>query len=156
VPVDLQNFEAENNKIAKITVMDCTKSCKLANNCLTLATLPVKPASLNTKSKIKKFTYAPQADFSLADSLCTYAKSDDGATKTYIYDLSAEDNAIGIESEAKASTFTWYAGETALTEGTDYSLENDVFTFLKAHEDVRPYMSPWQARPSLSSPAIIS
>ena len=60
LPVSVRALEAENNKIAKVSIKDATYSCKLANNCLTFSTLPTKPASLNTAAKARRFTYAPQ------------------------------------------------------------------------------------------------
>ena len=123
VPVSVKNFQANDNQLTKVTLTDCTASCKLENNCLTIATLPTKPASLNTASKIKKFTYNPQADMEVAPV---------GA----VLDLSAQAKAQGELTEEVATVFYLTAGNAVLVEGTDYNIENGVITFLKSATDV--------------------
>ena len=67
IPVEVATFEAMNNEISEFSVVDATKTCKLSGNKLTIATLPTKPAGLNSATKIKNFTYAPQADLEVKD-----------------------------------------------------------------------------------------
>lgn len=118
VPVSVKNFQANNNKLTKISLVDCTASCKLENNNLTIATLPTKPASLNTDSKIKKFTYNPQAEMEVTPN-------------EYVLDLSAQAKAQGELTEEVATVFTVKAGDAALEAGKDYTIENGKITFLK-------------------------
>ena len=119
VPVSVKNFQANNNKLTKISLVDCTASCKLENNCLTIATLPTKPAGLNTASKIKKFTYNPQADMEVTP---------DGA----VLDLSAQASAQGELEAPVATTFAIKAGNAVLEAGKDYTIDNGKITFLKS------------------------
>lgn len=123
VPVSVKNFQANDNQLTKITLKDATASCKLENNKLTIATLPTKPASLNTASKIKKFTYNPQADMEVTPT---------GA----VLDLSAQAKAKGELEEEVATTFKLTAGDAVLVEGTDYNIEDGKITFLKSATDV--------------------
>ena len=118
VPVSVKNFQANNNKLTKISLVDCTASCKLENNNLTIATLPTKPASLNSESKIKKFTYNPQAEMEVTPN-------------EYVLDLSAQAKAQGELTEEVATVFTVKAGDAALEAGKDYTIENGKITFLK-------------------------
>lgn len=119
VPVSVKNFQANNNKLTKISLVDCTASCKLENNCLTIATLPTKPAGLNTASKIKKFTYDPQADMEVTL---------DGA----VLDLSAQASAQGELEAPVATNFAIKAGNAVLEAGKDYTIDNGKITFLKS------------------------
>ena len=123
VPVSVKNFQANNNKLTKISLVDCTASCKLENNCLTIATLPTKPAGLNTASKIKKFTYSPQADMEVAPA-------------NGVLDLSAQATAQGIEAEPQATVFAITAGDAILEANKDYTIENGKITFLANFNDV--------------------
>lgn len=123
VPVSVKNFQANNNKLTKVTLTDCTASCKLEDNCLTLATLPTKPASLNTASKIKKFTYSPQADMEVTP-------------ENAILDLSAQATAQGIEAEPQATVFAITAGDAILEANKDYKVENGKITFLANFNNV--------------------
>ena len=118
VPVSVKNFQANNNKLTKISLVDCTASCKLENNNLTIATLPTKPASLNSESKIKKFTYNPQAEMEVTPN-------------EYVLDLSAQAKAQGELTEEVATVFTVKVGDAALEAGKDYTIENGKITFLK-------------------------
>ena len=123
VPVSVKNFQANDNKLTKISLVDCTASCKLENNCLTFATLPTKPASLNTESKAKKFTYAPQADMEVTPN-------------GYGVDLHSQATAQGILEAPVETSFTIKAGETTLTAGTDYEIGSGLIAFKKAFMNV--------------------
>lgn len=131
VPTSVATFETHNNKLTKISLVDCTKSCKLDNNCFTISTLPVKPAGLNTASKIKKFTYTQQAPMSV------YAKV------TNTLDLSSELTAVGELTEGTATTvYTFVDAEgNVLTEGTDYEMANGVATFNKSFTGIHAVMT---------------
>ena len=124
IPCEVATFEAENNQIAEFSVVDATKSCKLANNCMTLATLPTKPAGLNTTSKIKKFTYAPQAD------LAVEAEYNVGG----VLDLSEQLTATGILEEPATTVYTLIgvAGDTIAAEA--YTIDEGKITFTQAQE----------------------
>ncbi len=124
IPCEVATFEAENNQIAEFSVVDATKSCKLANNCMTLATLPTKPAGLNTTSKIKKFTYAPQAD------LAVEAEYNVGG----VLDLSDQLTATGILEEPATTVYTLIgvAGDTIAAEA--YTIDEGKITFTQAQE----------------------
>lgn len=124
VPVECGNFQANDNVLESFEILNCTKSCKLENNKLTLATLPTKPEGLNTTSKIKKFTYAPQADIVVPETLGDKP-----------LDLSSQVSSTGILTEAAATTFTVKAGDATLAENTDYTISNGVITFLKAQTE---------------------
>ncbi len=131
VPSSVGTFEAHNNKLAKISLVDCTKSCKLENNCFTIATLPAKPAGLNTASKIKKFTYAPQAPMAVE------------ATVNGKLDLSSQLTAVGELEEGEATTVYAFADAegNALTEGTDYIVEGGVATFNASFTGIHAIMT---------------
>ena len=124
IPVEVATFEAENNQIAEFSVLDATKSCKLANNCMTLATLPTKPAGLNTASKIKKFTYAPQADLAVE---AEYNVGD-------VLDLSDQLTATGILEAPATTVYTLIgaAGDTIAAEA--YTIDEGKITFAQAQE----------------------
>lgn len=47
------NVELVDNKLKSVSIGNANKSCLLANNCLTIATLPKKPAGLNSATKIR-------------------------------------------------------------------------------------------------------
>lgn len=131
VPTSVGTFEAANNKLAKISLVDCTKSCKLENNCFTIATLPAKPAGLNTASKIKKFTYAPQAPMTVE------------ATVNGKIDLSSQLTAVGELEEGEATTVYAFADAegNALTEGTDYTVAEGVATFNSSFTGIHAVMT---------------
>ena len=132
VPVKVKNFNATNNKLKRVTIVDATASCKLENNYLTIATLPQKPESLNTTSKIKKFTYVPQYPVALSDALFEL----DGKTMKTAFDLTPEATAIGEGTEAQNTAFTFVtASGTELVEGTDFECKDNIFTFTKPQEE---------------------
>ena len=128
VPVVLKNFQANDNQLTSINFEGATASCKLENNKFTLATLPAEPAGLNTASKTKKFTYAPQAALEVAE------------TNVSTLDLSAQANVEKGELDPAdyatyltgATTFSFVtASGTALVAGTDYEESAPgVFKFL--------------------------
>lgn len=114
----LTNVYVNNNELIGVTVPDVTKQFYFDNNCMTLATMPALPAGMNTTNKKKQFHYQPQADMEVAP---------EGA----VLDLSAQASAQGMEAEAQATVFSLIAGNAALVEGTDYTINNGVITFLK-------------------------
>jgi hypothetical protein len=124
IPVTVRALEAQNNKLKSFSVADATYSCKLENNQLTLATLPKKPAGLNSTAKTKRFTYAPQAALQVPEEVAEL-------------DLSDQLTAQGI-LDAPATTaysFVTVSG-TALVEGTDYTVTAPgKFKFTKAQSD---------------------
>lgn len=131
VPTSVATFEAHNNKLAKISLVDCTKSCKLDNNCFTISTMPAKPAGLNTTSKIKKFTYTQQAPMAV------------DAVVTDVIDLSSELTAVGELTEGTATTVYSFvdAEGNALVEGTDYEIANGVAKFNKSFTGIHAVMT---------------
>lgn len=131
VPVSVKNLQLNDNKLTSVSIVDATASCKLENNCLTLATLPAQPANLNTASKTKKFTYAPQADYEAPAIVVANG----------VFDLTS---LLTIEKgELNSADFTtWLSGTTTysfstasgteLVEGTDYeAVAPGKFKFLK-------------------------
>ena len=114
----LQYVIANNNELTSIKIPNATKQFYFDNNCMTLATMPALPAGMNTTNKKKQFHYQPQADMEVAP---------EGA----VLDLSAQASAKGMEAEAQATVFSLTAGNAALVEGTDYTINNGVITFLK-------------------------
>ena len=138
VPVSVKNLQLNDNKLTKVSIVDATASCKLENNLLTLATLPAQPAGLSTANKTKKFTYAPQAALEVAETvseldLSAYATVAKGELNP---EAVGEAAAYATWLENKATTFTFYAGETALAEGTDYEVvEPGKFKFIKAQTE---------------------
>lgn len=97
-----------NNKLTSLTLPEAmTGSVNISNNCFTFATLP---------AAWSKLTYSPQADV----------------------EATVADGKVDLSAQAKvgetATAFAWADGETALVEGTDYTVENGVFTFLKDAE----------------------
>ena len=125
IPVTVRALEAQNNKLKSFSVADATYSCKLENNQLTLATLPKKPAGLNSNAKTKRFTYAPQAPLQVPEEVTEL-------------DLSDQLTAQGI-LDAPATTsfgFHLYQSGAALVEGTDYQVvAPGKFKFIKAQND---------------------
>lgn len=132
VPVSVKNLQLNNNKLTKVSIVDATVSCKLENNQLTLATIPAQPASLNTASKAKKFTYAPQVALPVAETV-------------NVIDLSAQlavakgelDPANYVAYLAGTTTYTFKTvGDTELVEGTDYVvIEPGKFRFIKEQSE---------------------
>ena len=89
---------------------------KVENNKFTFATVPVA----KTK-KASNFVNAPQKDMEI--------EVVDGTI-----DLSSQKSVV-VGEEAKATVYTWYTEDgTALVEGTDYTEEAGVFTFIAPQE----------------------
>ncbi len=94
----------------------------ISKNNFTLATLPAPDATTATK----KFTYAPQNNYAIAES---YKVGD-------VLDLSSQTSA------ALNTQFAVYKSDkTALTKGTDYTVADGKITFLTAQEAVYVTMS---------------
>lgn len=124
IPVPAYNLEAQNNKLKKVSIVDANYSCKLQNNQLTLATLPAKPAGLSSSAKTKRFLYAPQAALEVPEEVAEL-------------DLSDQLTAVGIETEAKTTAYSFVtASGAALAEGTDYEVTAPgKFKFIKAQAE---------------------
>ena len=121
-----------NNKLKSATLGTVTKSCKLEDNELTLATIPAQPAGLNTSSKTKKFTYAPQAAMPVDESVSELDLSSQLAVAEG--ELDPADYATYLTATTTYSLVT--ASGTALVEGTDYEVtEPGKFKFLKEQSE---------------------
>lgn len=89
----------------------------ISKNNFTLATLPAPDATTATK----KFTYAPQNDYVIAES---YKVGD-------VLDLSSQTSAT-----LNTQFAVYKSDKTALTEGTDYTVADGKITFLTAQDAV--------------------
>lgn len=96
------------------------KFLNITNNNFTLATLP------DATTAAKSFTYAPQNDYVIAES---YKVGD-------VLDLSSQTSAT-----LNTQFAVYKSDETALTEGTDYTVADGKITFLTAQEAVYVTMS---------------
>lgn len=94
----------------------------ISKNNFTLATLPAPDATTATK----KFTYAPQNDYVIAES---YKVGD-------VLDLSSQTSAT-----LNTQFAVYKSDKTALTEGTDYTVADGKIKFLTAQEAVYVTMS---------------
>jgi len=127
----LTNVYVNNNELTGVKVTDVTKQFYVDGNKLTLATIPAQPASMNNSSKTKQFHYAPQAALEVAETvseldLSAFATVEKGELDPTDYTNYLSGN----------TTFAFYAGETALVEGTDYEVTAPgKFKFLKAQEE---------------------
>ena len=134
-----ENVQLNNNELTSVKLPDVTKQLAIEGNKLTLATIPAQPAGLNTASKTKKFTYAPQAAMQVAETVSeldltsqlTVAKGELNPETV------GEAAAYTTWLENQTTTFSFVtAGGTALIEGTDYEVtEPGKFKFLKAQEE---------------------
>ncbi|SDN93139.1 hypothetical protein SAMN04487900_105141 [Prevotella communis] len=134
-----ENVQLNNNELTSVKLPDVTKQLAIEGNKLTLATIPAQPAGLNTASKTKKFTYAPQAAMQVAETVSeldltsqlTVAKGELNPETV------GEAAAYTTWLENQTTTFSFVtAGGTALVEGTDYEVtEPGKFKFLKAQEE---------------------
>lgn len=104
------------NEITSLKVGNVKTRLNCSDNRLSLAGLP-SPGS-------KFFVYAPQKAMPLTRRVWTGEA----------VDLSAQDNLKGLADEVQKTTYAWKTGDEVLAEGTDYSAENGVFTFLKAFD----------------------
>lgn len=120
IPVEVKNLYAQNNKIAKYDVVDCTNRCQINDNCLTIATLPTLPNGLTALLKRTRFIYYPQAPMEVP------------ATVKEL-DLSSQLTAQGMQAEPVTTTFSFAtASGTPLVENTDYQqTAPGKFIFLK-------------------------
>lgn len=96
------------------------KTLNISKNNFTLATLP------DATTTAKGFTYAPQNDYTIAES---YKVGD-------VLDLSSQTNA-----SLNTQFAVYKSDKTALTEGTDYTVADGKITFLTAQEAVYVTMS---------------
>lgn len=114
------NVYVNGNKLTSVKVSNVTKQFYFDNNQMTLATMPAKPAGLNTASKTKQFHYAPQAAIQVDATVG-------------VLDLSAQATATGILEAPVATTFSFVtASGTALVAGTDYQeIDKAKFAFIK-------------------------
>lgn len=103
------------NQLTEITLPSTKmKSINISKNNFTIATLPATTVA-------KTLTYAPQADYAIAE---TYKVGD-------VLDLSSLTNAtLNTQFQVMKSD------KTALTEGTDYTVADGKITFLTAQEAV--------------------
>ena len=127
-----QNVYVNNNQLTSVKVANVTKQFYVDGNLMTLATLPAQPAGMNTASKTKKFTYAPQAALKVEENVG-------------MLDLSSQ--LTVVKGELNPADFTqWLGGTTnysfvtasgtALVEGTDYEVvEPGKFKFLTAQAE---------------------
>jgi len=110
VPVSVKYLYANDNQLTKISIADATTGAYMQNNKLTIATLPVKPAGLNTAAKIKRFVYAPQAALEVP-------------AEVEELDLSAQLKAQGILTEPATTAYSFVTASGAvLSEGNDYTV----------------------------------
>ena len=141
VPVTVRALEAQNNQLKSFSVADATYSCKIENNQLTLATLPAKPAGLNTTAKAKRFTYAPQAALPVPEEVTEI-------------DLTEQLTAQGILDAPATTSYGFHLNQSgaALVEGTDYQVvAPGKFKFIKAQSDQVIITMQNEAFPLLSS-----
>jgi hypothetical protein len=116
IPASVKNIYLSNNELESITFPEFVNkgTIQIQNNKFTLATLPTKPAITTTS----KYTYAPQPAYKVAESVSEL-------------DLSSQLTATGVLTEPATTTYSFFAGENALVEGTDYvAVEPGKFKFL--------------------------
>ena len=135
----ITNAWLENNQLKTLSLGNVTKVCKFENNALTLATLPAQPSGMNTKTKTKNFTYAPQA----AIEVPAMVKVLDLSAQATVAKGELNPSAVGDDD----AYTTWLSGNTifavktvgetpaTLVEGTDYSIADGVITFLNTPTD---------------------
>ena len=104
-----------NNNLTEVKLPTAVKTLNVTGNKFTLASL----YALTNSSTITSLTAASMQDMVIADAI------------NESIDLSAQAT-LGT----KASTIKWFLKDgTELTEGTDYTVENGVYTFIKAQAD---------------------
>ena len=132
IPVSIKTLNAKNNQLASVSLVNATTQCNLEGNKLTLATIPAQPAGLNTASKTKKFTYAPQAALQVAETVTTLDLSSQVTVANG--ELDPADYTKHLTANTTFSFVT--AGGTALVKGTDYKVTAPgKFQFIKAQEE---------------------
>ena len=124
IPVSVKNLYAQNNQIAKYDVADCTNRCQIENNKLNFATLPVRPAGLNTIAKKLRFIYYPQAPYEVPASVKEL-------------DLISQFTAQGVQDAPVTTVYSFAtASGTPLVENTDYQqTEPGKFIFIKQQSE---------------------
>ena len=123
----ITNAWLENNKLKTLALGNVTKVCKFENNQLSLATLPSQPASMNSKTKTKNFTYAPQAAFQVPatvneldlSSQLTVAKGE--LSPDADADAGIAAYSTWVENANTTFSFVTESG-AALVEGTDFTV----------------------------------
>lgn len=124
----ITNAWLENNQLKTLSLGNVTKVCKFENNALTLATIPAQPAGMNTKTKTKNFTYAPQAAMAVDESVTELDLTSQLTVEQG--ELDPADYATYLTATTTYSFVT--ATGTALVEGTDYQVvEPGKFKFIK-------------------------
>ena len=132
IPVSIKTLNAKNNQLASVSLVNATTQCNLEGNKLTLATIPAQPAGLNTASKTKKFTYAPQAALQVAETVTTLDLSSQVTVANG--ELDPADYTKHLTANTTFSFVT--AGGTALVKGTDYKVTAPgKFIFTKAQTE---------------------
>lgn len=137
----LTDVWCDNNLLSS---MDVSANSGLAylsanQNVITQLSLPVRTAydglylhdnklgyqALLSPSLSANYQYAPQQNFVLPANMEVGKAVDLSAYLTTA-------NAVNTNAQ-----FEWFSGDTKLTEGADYTVQNAVFTFLKAQNQVR-------------------
>lgn len=106
----------QENQISNLEINNVKSRLTCNNNNLTLATLPTLTC--------KTYNYTPQNAMPVMKRIWPNEK----------IDLSSQDNIVGFATEAQKTTYVWKTADGELQEGTDYTVDNGVFTFLKAIE----------------------
>ena len=127
-----ENVQLNNNELTSVKLPDVTKVLAIEGNKLTLATIPAQPAGMNTASKTKKFTYAPQAALEVPATVTNLDLSAQATVEKG--ELDPTDYATHLTS-ATAFSFVTKSG-TALVQGTDYKVTaKGKFVFTKAQSE---------------------
>ena len=127
-----ENVQLNNNELTSVKLPDVTKVLAIEGNKLTLATIPAQPAGMNTASKTKKFTYAPQAALEVPATVTNLDLSAQATVEKG--ELDPTDYTTHLTS-ATAFSFVTKSG-TALVQGTDYKVTaKGKFVFTKAQSE---------------------
>lgn len=127
----VQNLEVQYNQLTSISIVNCTNICNISNNNLTIATLPAIPAGLNASEKTrKKYIYYPQLPINVT-------VSNDNSV-----DLSSQLSAKGMLETTATTNYSFVKEDgTELVEGTDYTINGGVATFIKSFENIHGVMT---------------
>ena len=118
--MELTSLFCQNNRLTELKVGTVKTTLNCSGNCLSLDALPVKGST-------KNFTYAPQDEYVLPESI------DAGGN----IDLSAMASLQGVLEEAAPSTFTWkYAADSSVVDASKYTAADGVFTFPEAMDSI--------------------